>query len=294
MSVEIGKGKPLYKGDNNKYLQQYLPEKTVTLKRGPAFFAFKPGDAEQYGVVFKFTTTERLTVVDLDSKTGLKQLYESSPPNIQKILKSNYGYHYESNKIGIRDSSHAADRTLSEYICGLGFDGYILRNAKTDGEGSFHKELMLCDMKKVKYSGIVTHPEKINEEDIRKKMREDEISKRLKGEREEKKKRRSSSRRTSPEHLIFPGNLGFHSPAMSIAHSATTSPLRSMSLGSRPLEPLFSTPTKKSGGKKSKKNRKNKLRKTIRLLVSRFAETKDVNPKSLRHTVEVVDRSRMN
>jgi hypothetical protein len=28
-------------------------------------------------------------------------------------------------------------------------------------------------------------------------------------------------------------------------------------------------------------------------LVSRFAETKDVNPKSVRHTVEVVDRSRI-
>ena len=28
-------------------------------------------------------------------------------------------------------------------------------------------------------------------------------------------------------------------------------------------------------------------------LVSRFAETEDVNPKSVRHTVEVEDRSRM-
>jgi hypothetical protein len=245
----IKRGKSLYKGDNSKYLNQYIPQGSVTLTRGPAFFAFKTKDAEQYGVVFKFTTTEQLNVINLDSKAAFKALYEKAPQNIRVILQKNYGYHNDENKIGIRDSSHAADRELSEYICQLGYDGYILRSAKTDGEGNFHKELMLCNMSKVRFSTIVTNPGTIDAQKLRNKMNEDDINKQFKKNREGLKRRRSVL--TSPVHSLFMG-----SPmSYGTSEHGTLSPIKMIS---------FLSPTKKTGGKGSQKKRKTRSNRRTR------------------------------
>lgn len=257
MLAVIKRGKSLYKGDNSKYLNQYIPQGSVTLTRGPAFFAFAPRDAEQYGVVFKFITTEQLNVINLDSEVAFEALYENAPQNIQTILQKNYGYDHAKNEIGIRDSSHAADRELSEYICQLGYDGYILLSAKTDGKGTFHKELMLCNMSKVKFSAIVTDPDTIDAQKLRDKMKEDDINKQFKEKREGLKRRRSVQ--TSPPHSLFMGNISSYGTP----EQGTISPIKMTSFHS-PVTTLFSTPTKKTAGKRSQKKRKRRYNRITR------------------------------
>lgn len=198
-SIIIQAGEHLYKGDNHKYLNQYLPNGTVKLVHGPAFFAFKPEDAEQYGVVFRFITAVNLNVLDLDNIMVLENLYTNSSEQIQNILIRNYGYRPGKKEIGMRDSSLEADRALSQHICDLGYDGYSLRNAQTDAGGKFHGELMVCDMGNIQFLEMVTDPQTIDIEKIRNKIREDESAQRLKDQRDERRKSRRSIIPESPK-----------------------------------------------------------------------------------------------
>jgi hypothetical protein len=251
-SVTIQAGEHLYKGDNYKYLNQYLPEGTVKMLRGqPTFFAFRKEDAEQYGVVFRFITMANLNVLDLDNKTVLENLYNNSPEHIQTILVRNYGYRPGKEGIGMRDSSLEADRALSQHICDIGYDGYSLRNAQTDAGGKFHGELMVCNTDNIQFLEMVTDPRTIDVEKIRNKIREDESAWRLKEQREERRKSRRSFIPESPEPSPGPGPMFLDSPE------------RGGLFGSS----LFSDSpvgTPRRGGKSMKRKRKPRSRKSRR------------------------------
>lgn len=166
--VPIPANTPLYKGDTEKYVYQYLPEKVVTFDRnlGPVFFALDgvvPGKdvAATYGVVFEFTTTEPLNLVNLDNVGNLEFLFAGANKTIQRILLENYGYKPTKSSIGKRNSVHSADKTFSEFLCQKGYDGYISEKATTDFSGTFHKEMMLCDVSKIRFSRLVSTPTEI-------------------------------------------------------------------------------------------------------------------------------------
>ena len=151
----ISEGKSIYKGDNKKYKEHYLKSGSVTLTHGPAFFALDPKVALGYGVVFTFKTTEALQLVKLDDFKTMKAIYDNADSHadetVKRILKTNYGYDDNKETIGNRVSVHAPDRNLSQYLCDNGYDGYILETGKTFAGGTFHPEIMLCDMRNIKF-----------------------------------------------------------------------------------------------------------------------------------------------
>lgn len=204
----IKANKTLYKGDNKKYNDQYLPNNTIKLIRGPAFFALDPKVALGYGVVFEFKTTKDLHVVKLDDFKTMKAIYDNAPDNIQKILYTNYGY--RPDEIIERDSDHLPDRKLSEYLCHKGYDGYLLENGITDADGTFHKELMLCDMTHIKFLKMVNS--KKDAVIIYDKFLEKEEQKRIAPKRKEKQSRSHLIKENEDTSYKNPGLFGSDTP----------------------------------------------------------------------------------
>lgn len=79
----------------------------------------------------------------MDDFNTLKILYNNSSayPDIQQILKKNYGYNVSG--ITIRDSVAEKDITFSKWLCEKGYSGYAINNMKTE-MGVFHQEIMIC------------------------------------------------------------------------------------------------------------------------------------------------------
>ena len=126
-----------------------------------------------YGIIFEFVTTREYKLLALDEKSTKEMIYKSSPEVIQHILQHNYGH-----MTGIRHSESDNDSELSKYLCEKGYDGYGIHDMKTDFEGTFHDELMICNMDGIHYLGKVTTDDKMLQ--IIEKTKFDELSKNLK------------------------------------------------------------------------------------------------------------------
>lgn len=105
--------------------------------------------ASKYGVPFPLVTDREYRLLAMDHKETLDLLYESSPPNIKKILHENYGHGQEASS---RDSVFDNDVAFSKYLCTLGHDGYATRKMENrdSGRADFHEELMFCDTSHLK------------------------------------------------------------------------------------------------------------------------------------------------
>ena len=145
----------LPKSEKDEYgIRYYLLSPDQKIYRGSPSFTmdsvFRAGEiyyfspnaeaAEQYGVVFEFTPTIQHKLLALDDADTRKSLYDSSPLNIQTILRENYGY----GKGDIRDSVFEKDNMLAKYLCQQGYDGYATNIMVTELGGNFHQEIVLC------------------------------------------------------------------------------------------------------------------------------------------------------
>lgn len=140
----------VYRGDSNNYNNL---EKDI-LEGKFKYFLNQPDDAvdEQYGIMHEFITTKNLLLVRLDDKDTQKYLYELADENIQTILNKNFGY--ENN---LRDTDREPDAKMAGFLCDLGYDGYLTDTMKTDGDGSFHREIVICNpIEKVEYVSQIT------------------------------------------------------------------------------------------------------------------------------------------
>lgn len=140
----------VYRGDSNNYNNL---EKDI-LEGKFKYFLNQPDDAvdEQYGVMHEFITTKNLLLIRLDDKDTQKYLYELADETIQNILKKNFGY--ENN---LRDTDREPDAKMAGFLCDLGYDGYLTDTMKTDGNGSFHREIVICNpIEKVEYVSQIT------------------------------------------------------------------------------------------------------------------------------------------
>jgi len=226
----------LFRGDTN------FDHEKQPLKEGPIFFAIDPVYAETYGITSEFTVTKEIKVVALDQ--SLKYLYnlKTTTDEIKKILEKNYGVNN-----GKRFSDNKSDTALVKYLCKLGYEGYGANKMKTDFEGTFSPEIVLCDSSKIKYVGRVTSDDKLESLHAENRLRKHEknVTRR--------KKRNSPS--PSPIADSGPSNQRlFGSPSRSSSRTPTSS--------RTPPRTPPRTPTRKrlfnSGGGKSKKR---KLRK---------------------------------
>jgi len=123
---------------------------------GPVFFGQTEEVAREYGMPFRFITTQPLKLLALDK--SMDKIYEvasndNSPLEdktvkeiIPEILEKNYGY-----VSGIRNSDNDADKTMTNYLCKTYNTGYALDFTKTDAGGMFHREIIICDKDSVQF-----------------------------------------------------------------------------------------------------------------------------------------------
>lgn len=164
----LPKGTVLYRGDSDPKIGNKM-----TLENQITFFGFDQGNVEEnYGVAYKFRTTNELKLIALDKigldndiKTKFLAIIDKKCKNqeeyekIKRILDENYGY-----KNGIRTSVSKNDKTISQFICDnfTKYDGYACEEMQTDFGGKFHSEAMICKPKDNLVGGeIVTEESKI-------------------------------------------------------------------------------------------------------------------------------------
>ena len=160
----IPSGFSIYRGDTTFYNNLVNSNSnTLFLPNTPFFFGTNIEEVEAYGVVFEFKTTQEYKLLAIDDFNTLQILYNNSSayPDIQKILKKNYGYNVSG--ITIRDSVAEKDITFSKWLCEKGYSGYAINNMKID-IGMFHQEIMVCHAESiVLVKQITTDKKKIQE-----------------------------------------------------------------------------------------------------------------------------------
>ena len=212
-------GTPVFKGDNEKYFDQYKREEKVSYEDGrPAYFAFEKEVSALYGVIFEFSVVEPIFILDLGDEDVVSNLYKHAPPKIQKIITEHYGFNPANGTITIRDSVHKQDNILSKYLCSIGAKGYVLdKQLETELGGTFHREVMLCDPSTLQFSKLVgfskdkkkiilREPTMTDEEQIQYKMKEKKMKEELI---ESRKKKRQMMRppRSSSSTIRFSQSL---------------------------------------------------------------------------------------
>jgi len=111
---------------------------------------------DKYGVIFAFETTRPYKLLALDHPDTKATLYNRVPPNIQDILRENYGY----TMSGKRNSQLNSDLVLSQYLCDNGYQGYASDFIETDID-DFDPEFMICDVSGIKSLGRITDSSRI-------------------------------------------------------------------------------------------------------------------------------------
>ena len=166
MITTIPSGTPLFKASYN--YDKSNPGMTLD-PSGFYFFGVKDISPEyissyenEYGIIYEFITTRDYKLLALDDMETQRQIYRDAPERIQSILRTNYGYNEEGNPLK-RTSTNDADRELSKYLCGKGYEGYAIKNMVTDFGGEFHPEFMFCNIDGIQYvKQITTDEERIN------------------------------------------------------------------------------------------------------------------------------------
>ena len=161
----IPEGFSIYRGDTSIDTNSFYFSPNT-----PFFFGTNIEEVEQYGIVFEFKTTQEYKLVAIDNFETLQILFNkaSAYPNIQQILKRNYGY--DKSGIKIRDSIGEKDITFSKWLCEIGYSGYAINKMETE-LGIFHQEIMICNAETVQLvKQITTDQKKIQELVDKKKM----------------------------------------------------------------------------------------------------------------------------
>ena len=229
----INKDDKLYRGDTDARRSNRYD----LIKGKKCFFALNEDTAKTYGVVLEYTVGREYKLLALDHKPTQKNIYDAASPEIQSILKNNYGY-----TSGIRNSVSTPDNALSDHLCKEGFEGYAIENMETDFGGTFHPEAMICDTSGLTFSRILSSDTEA------KQFIHDEALRKAAPNRKSRRSRLSPS--PSPENKTTRGLFGSKTPS--------------------PTKKLFSydSPSPKKGGKKmnySKKTRRTKRKQYIRI-----------------------------
>ena len=156
--------KPILEKDG--YTYYILPENTKVYRglpkdatsfytrnshKGPTFFTSTIAGSMQYGFPHEYNVTSTLKLLALDNDKNKDKLREEygNRSYIMQILSNQYGKY--------RNSSTKEDTLFSEFLCSIGFEGYMTlqHNTLTDFGGSFHTEIVLCSPDKITHVGEI-------------------------------------------------------------------------------------------------------------------------------------------
>jgi hypothetical protein len=111
-----------------------------TRNKGPTFFTSTIAGCMQYGFPHEYNVISTIKLLALDNDKNKDKLREEygNRSDIMKILHNQYGKY--------RNSSTKEDTLFSDFLCSIGFEGYMTLQHKTltDFGGSFHTEIVLC------------------------------------------------------------------------------------------------------------------------------------------------------
>jgi hypothetical protein len=140
---------------------------------------------KEYGIIFEFETTRPYKLLAMDKPSTRATLYNSltDKPDLKKILTENYGHNS-----GIRYSDSVKDKIFSNYICSQKFDGYAIHTMKTEFEGTFHPEFMICD------TSSIRPVRRVSTAKVARKIWEGDKLNRLDHDMKQKRRRRTSTR----------------------------------------------------------------------------------------------------
>lgn len=178
---------------------------TRNRNNGPTFFTSTIAGSMQYGFPHEYNVTSTLKLLALDNDKNKDKLREEygNRSDIMKILGNQYGKY--------RNSSTKEDTLFSEFLCSIGFEGYMTLQHKTltDFGGSFHTEIVLCSPNKISHVGEIRVHDKDNVEYIT-----NHISKRNNIDSPPRKKKRSFDSpvktTTQSRNLVYTPGGGKH------------------------------------------------------------------------------------
>jgi hypothetical protein len=261
---ELPENYSIYRGDNSLTLGSRFNNKR------PLFFGTSEAAVKQYGMAFEIKTDRIYKLLAIDNQDTIDNIYDSIDEDIdidedqksdlQKILNRNYG-----RTSGIRDSINESDVRLSKYLCKKGFDGYAIKQLKTDAGGFFHEEGMICEP-----ASLQIHKQLTPETERRGKLEEQNIRQHSESLKDSRKKRQpNSSLFGSPAKSI---RSLFESPVKSISNSlfadspepesirrSYDSPVKS-NRSLFPDSPDKTPPKRRNGGKRSRKMKSKKTK----------------------------------
>ena len=148
-TYKIPAGTTLFKSYRDT-LENWKIDKVIPVK-SPAYFGFDELNVSgNYGFAFAYKTTKEYELLAIDSNKTLEYLWGLAEHNenneaIRKSLQLGFGYYPGyPNKPQIRTSNEKLDYILVNFLCEQGLHGYAGDYIRTDGNGKFHPECVMC------------------------------------------------------------------------------------------------------------------------------------------------------
>jgi hypothetical protein len=132
----IEPGKEIFRGDS----LQYLNKRNF---RELEYFS-DYSTAKIYGLVSKYTVTERLLLLAMDELLNLERLYNECDKKTRIAIENSFGYSPE-NPVIKRESEIGNDMRIAKYVCSSGLDGYAHESISSETIKDFHPELTVCN-----------------------------------------------------------------------------------------------------------------------------------------------------
>jgi hypothetical protein len=104
----LHKGTILYRGDTPFYVRTKNTQVgSIRLEphNRPTFFALSPDDVVQYGIIYGWEVPNDIELLLIDNPVVMKKIYDEADnrPDVQKVMRENYGFNPENGKIGDRN-----------------------------------------------------------------------------------------------------------------------------------------------------------------------------------------------
>jgi hypothetical protein len=170
-SYLLKKGTILYRGDTPYFLNKgsrgertILPSDSLHLEKKPTFFALKPDDVYQYGLIYGWEVPDDIELPLLDNHAVMTEIYNGATErvDVQKVMRENYGYRPEGGFVD-RESYFERDILFYQYLCEKGYPGYASYDLE-DGERT-SVEIMICDPTLYKCKGLF-YPTDVKDQDL--------------------------------------------------------------------------------------------------------------------------------
>ena len=186
----LKKGTVLYRGDTPFYLyNKDKPIDSLSLEKKPTFFGSDPDDVAQYGIIYGWVVSDDIELPLLDNHDVMTEIYNGATPEVQKVMKDNYGYRDDGFKN--RVSIFEKDIIFYQYLCDKGYPGYASHDLEEGVRTSI--EIMVCNPTGYTCSGVV-YPSETGDKELYMNNQVEKYKKRIREKEEGEDNGRKKSR----------------------------------------------------------------------------------------------------